>query len=91
MSVKIEERTKKTESAKSVARAIDLIIRTITEARDEGQKMIEEAEATMDDEKFEAKLNEAKARMIGTMDRVALAHTLAGAAAKRGIDLEALL
>lgn len=88
MNMKVESREERVERAKGVARAIDLIIRTITEARDEGQKLIEEAKDTMDDEKFEEKLEEATETMFSGMNKVVLAHTLATAAMKHGIDLE---
>jgi len=48
MNMKIESRTKRVESAKSVARGMDLIIKTLTDARNEGQKLIEEAERKAD-------------------------------------------
>ena len=88
MNMKIESRTKRVESAKSVARGMDLIIKTLTDARNEGQKLIEEAENAMDDEKFESRLNEATEGMFGALNKVVLAHMVGAAVMGRGIDLE---
>lgn len=86
--MKNEERRRKVESTKSVARGMDLIIKTLTDARNEGQKLIEEAENAMDDEKFESRLNEATEGMFGALNKVVLAHMVGAAVMGHGIDLE---
>lgn len=86
--MKNEERIRKVESTKSVARGMDLIIKTLTDARNEGQKLIEEAENAMDDEKFESRLNEATEGMFGALNKVVLAHMVGAAVMGHGIDLE---
>lgn len=86
--MKNEERRRKVESTKSVARGMNLIIKTLTDARNEGQKLIEEAENAMDDEKFESRLNEATEGMFGALNKVVLAHMVGAAVMGHGIDLE---
>lgn len=86
--MKNEERRRKVESTKSVARGMNLIIKTLTDARNEGQKLIEEAENAMDDEKFESRLNEATEEMFGALNKVVLAHMVGAAVMGHGIDLE---
>ena len=88
MNMKVESREERVKGVKCVVRGMDRIIKTLTDARNEGQKLIEEAENAMDDEKFESQLNEATEGMFGALNKVVLAHMLGTAAMKHGIDLE---